>query len=258
MKTINDVKKEQASFHRLETKFIKQYINTNLIGKKNIQSILLSGSLARKDYWPGQFGGAIDLTLILKNKKKFDCDRELGKAEESIPDHFIKIEDRYIQFKLYDIKEIIKWTSTLTEAGKYAILESKIIVDKKDVYNRTMKDNRQIIRSELRTSYINTKSHINRLVNGYIVDRWLQRNVISQLNFNLDMAIITYIKCLFYKNQRYCPADNRMLYFSYHLPKLPENYIGKINEVMEVKNNTKNSYLKREKIFKGKLLSFLK
>jgi hypothetical protein len=71
----------------------KEYINS--INKKELQAILLAGSLSRGDYDPGKYGGMIDLIIYKKKESEISALQLLGKNQnEQIPYHCIKFNKR--------------------------------------------------------------------------------------------------------------------------------------------------------------------
>ena len=52
------------SIHQQLQKFIHQVVEPN----NGITSCLVSGSISRGDYWPGKYGGAVDLIFIVQEK----------------------------------------------------------------------------------------------------------------------------------------------------------------------------------------------
>jgi hypothetical protein len=65
------------------------------------------------------------------------------------------------------------------------------------------------------------------------------------------------IKCLYYKNNKYAPADDRLLYYTFELEKLPSNYEKLMEELLKQKYNSKIDYERREKLFKEEFMSMM-
>ena len=55
----------------------------------------------------------------------------------------------------------------------------------------------------------------------------------------------------------YSPAEDRALYYSHSLPKLPENYAKIISQACSQKTDSEKDYFKREKIFMEKIVGFI-
>lgn len=118
---------------------IKNFSTQILKPNAEILSGLLSGSIARGDYWPGKYGGAVDLTIFVENFSDFNAEEALGEdREEHIPGHFIKHDKQYYQIKIYDQKYFETFQMN-NEAEKYAFFESIILFDKTSKLEQTKK-----------------------------------------------------------------------------------------------------------------------
>ena len=74
---------------------------------------------------------------------------------------------------------------------------------------------------------------------------------------NLNTAIRAGVRALFYLNGFYSPAEDRAIYYSYSLPKLPENYAKIIAQACNQNTNSERNYFMREKIFMEKIVGFI-
>jgi len=257
MLEIEEVREKQKIFIQNQIEITEEFIRTKLSNVEEIKSVLLSGSVARGTFMPGKFGGAIDLTLIVDDILTFDKEKYLGKMEELRPEYLIRVNENYFQFVFYDNEKLNNFRN-LSEAKKYALLESKIILDKNNEYSKILQN--QIIKikeTEIIDNLKKTNDYIHYLLSEYKVDRWKKRNAVIQLHSNLNKAVECYIKCLFYKNGFYSPAEDRDLYFSFNLTNLPNDYKKNINEVFKIFDFDIKNYERREKIFKEQLLVFL-
>jgi hypothetical protein len=63
---------------------------------------------------------------------------------------------------------------------------------------------------------------------------------------------------MYYINNKYAPAEDRRLYYSYSLDKLPQNYEEAIKEVYKQDICSEGDYFRRETVFNTKLLDFVK
>lgn len=86
---------------------------------------------------------------------------------------------------------------------------------------------------------------------------WKSRNAFSQLHQNLNSAIMLAVRCLYYKNGSYVPPENRILYYSYSLEKLPENYKFLLSSLFQQQIDSYSDYERREKLFKNEFMKFL-
>ena len=87
--------KDYIKYMRDHTKkFIKS------IEKKGIETILLSGSVSRGDYCPGEKGGMIDLIVMKKKGSKITAEKIFGKDEHPyIPYHCIRWNGEWFAIK---------------------------------------------------------------------------------------------------------------------------------------------------------------
>ena len=74
---------------------------------------------------------------------------------------------------------------------------------------------------------------------------------------NLNTAIRAGVRALFYLNGFYSPAEDRAIYYSHSLPKLPENYAELISQACNQNTDSEKDYFKREKIFMEKIVGFI-
>lgn len=71
------------------------------------------------------------------------------------------------------------------------------------------------------------------------------------------MAISAGISCLFYKNNSYALAEDRALYYSFTLEKLPESYAEQIYELKNQDTQSMADYERREALFRNMMLAWL-
>lgn len=103
----------------------------------------------------------------------------------------------------------------------------------------------------------NALGYIHYLISDYKKDRWYRRDAFIQLHENLNTAIRAGIRSLFYLNGFYSPAEDRAIYYSHSLPKLPENYSELILQVCNQNTDSEEDYFRREKLFMGKIVGFI-
>lgn len=99
-------------------------------------------------------------------------------------------------------------------------------------------------------------AYANFYISDYKTDRWKRRNAVIQLNKNLNNAIDLCVKALFYTNGKFCPADDRAIYYSYSLEIKPNNYESLIEKLTIIQSNSIEDYEVREKLFRDSFLSF--
>ena len=80
----------------------------NSIDKSEIETILLSGSVARRDYFPekkenGEYNGMVDLIVMRKNASSVTAEDIFGANQESgIPFHCLKIDGVWFEILFTD------------------------------------------------------------------------------------------------------------------------------------------------------------
>jgi predicted nucleotidyltransferase len=79
MKNLNEMKMLQKDFVEHLRVLTEKYISS--LEKSKIQTILLSGSVARGDYFPGKLGGYVDL-IVMTKEPNFDKNTIFGKNIE--------------------------------------------------------------------------------------------------------------------------------------------------------------------------------
>ncbi len=248
--------RQSRKIHALTNK-VKSFASSRLEPADDVISCLLSGSLARGDYWPGSFGGAVDLIIFVRDVTVFAAEQYLGPdLEEHIPGHFASIDGEYYQIKIYD-REYLDSFAKQDEAEKYAFFESVMLFDKSARLEKKRTELLSIGRqTEIPEKLRSAIGHIHYLLNEYKTDRWRRRIAVLQLHQNLSKAIELSINALYYANGLYCPAEDRALYYSFSLPIKPKNYDICIQELMIIPDDTLESYNDREALFTQKVFSF--
>jgi predicted nucleotidyltransferase len=234
---------------------VNDFIGT--IDTSKLKLIMLSGSVARGTYIPGEQGGAIDLIIFTKDKS-YDPRSELGRdIEPHIPGHFIRFKDQHFQIKIYDDSYLLNF-SNQSEAEKYAFLESEVLFRNDnhmdDLINKIIVEK---VPDEITELFRKAYGYSRYLLNDYKVDRWKNRNAVLQLNMNLHHALNQAIRCFFYINKTYYPAEDRALYFSLNLKKIPADLEEIYNKLLLISDDSLGNYLQRENLFKRKILGFI-
>ena len=82
--------------------------------------------------------------------------------------------------------------------------------------------------------------------------------IISFIEICLSASLVLLaVKCLYYINGSYQPAEDRFFYYSYSLMKLPPNYTELMIELQQQQIDSYEDYKRRENLFKTKFLSYL-
>lgn len=256
IKTKADIAKKQASLIGNLIHDAKAFIDS--LDKTDIQTILLSGSVSRGDYYPGKFGGMIDLTVMRRPGSGITAEMLFGPNEEpEMPFHCVTVNNIHYQILFLDFIDYTVF-QTFDEPRKYAFLESRMLYDENDKYTKELE-------TITKFSYIDQYKLLNGclgyiayLLSDYKKDRWYRREAYCQMHENLNTSIRLIVQCMYYINNKYAPAEDRRLYYSYSLDKLPQNYEEAITEVYKQDISSEGDYFRRETAFNTKLLDFVK
>jgi hypothetical protein len=258
MQTLETIRKRQTQFIEEQLGVAEQLIEEYIKPNPRIRSCLISGSVARGSYMPGEKGGAIDLIIFVDNLSDFDADDALGPdIEEHIPGHFIQAFGSYFQIKIYDRTYIENFTRQ-AEAEKFAFFESRVLYDE----SRSLADDIEKLRAEVADEEISTLlvrslRYMKYLIGSYKVDRWQRRGAVVQLNKNLCRSFDIAVNCLFYINNLYAPAEDRALYFSYELEKKPDSYERLVEDMTVTRDLTLQGYREKETLFRERMIAFI-
>lgn len=92
MKTKEKIVIRQEEFINSLICEIKKFVEN--LDKSEIQTILLSGSVSRGDFFPGDFGGMVDLIVIRKANSKIKPEEVFGPNKKTfIPYHCVALEE---------------------------------------------------------------------------------------------------------------------------------------------------------------------
>ena len=256
MKTLDNIIHQQKEYIAQCEFKTKRFIDS--ISLENIEVILLSGSVSRGDFMPGKYGGMIDLTVMKIKGSPLSASDIFGKDEEpEIPYHCVKYLGQGFQISFYEFIDISDFSS-FDESKKYALLESKILYQKKNIYTSLLDNINNNLSKKLDMKKNNGIGYINYLLSGYKKNRWISREAYPQLHANLNKAIEVAIKCLFYNNSKYAPAEDRIFYYSYSLAKIDTNYEKIVRELLKQDIISFDDYKRREEIFLKLFLPMLK
>lgn len=219
--------------------------------------MLLSGSVARGDFFPGKLGGMVDLTVFARPGDSATAESVFGPDEApAIPYHCLKRGDTW--FQIWFTKAIDREAfRSLPEARKFALLESQLLWQHRGSYTRLF---RQYVEQRDRDLLAWTGpriDYVRYLISDYKVDRWKRRGETRQLHANLNQAIVSAIGCLYYLNREYTPAEDRLFYHSYTLATKPGGYARLLDRLMSQRFDSIVDYRRREALFKRRFVSFL-
>lgn len=260
MKNKTDIIEQQKDFI-IEMKAAADNFVTS-INKAEIQAVLLSGSVARGDFFPkrdenGEDVGMVDLIVMRNNGSFITAEEIFGPNQDSdSPYHCIKIGKVWFQILFIDFitAEIF---SLYEEARKFSILESKILYDKNNLYETELEKIKTNKIEECQEALQNKINYIDYLISDYKTDRWRRRDAFLQLHENLNNALRMAVCCLYYINNSYVPAEDRQLYYSLTLSNLPKNYESLIFELKNQNTASEDDYNRRENLFRKTILDFI-
>ena len=240
--------------------YIKKMRNhaNNFIGsidKNEIETILLSGSVSRGDYCPGKKGGMIDLIVMKKERSKITVEEIFGNDEHPyIPYHCIRWNGEWFAILFTDFIECKRFKE-FTEPRKFSVMESKILHDPNNKYKKELETIQKYVEEELKNKLKETLSYLKYIIGKEA--RWEIREAYPNMHNNLNIAIELGICCLYYFNGKYAPADDRKLYYTYQLEKLPKDYEQLLIKLFEQRIDSKEDYERRKKIFMEEFISIL-
>ena len=233
----------------------------NSIDKSEIETILLSGSVSRADYFPqkkenGEYNGMVDLIVMRKKGSTITAEEIFGPDQDPpIPYHCVKINNTWFAILFTDFIDT-EMFSKFEEPRKFSVLESQILYDPNNSYKNELEKINQFVKEDLKNNLNNAIGYIHYLISDYKKDRWYRRDAFIQLHENLNAAIRAGVRALFYLNGFYSPAEDRAIYYSHSLQILPENYAELILQVCNQNSDSEEDYFRREKIFMDNIVGF--
>ncbi|MDR2417535.1 MAG: hypothetical protein LBD79_00590 [Treponema sp.] len=227
----------------------------NSLDKKEIETILLSGSVSRGDYCPGEKGGMIDLIVMKKEGSKIIAEEIFGQDEAPfIPYHCVRWNGEWFAILFTDFIDRNAFEK-LNEPRKFSVMESKILYDPNEKYKNELEKIKEYVEKDLRNKLKETLGYLK-----YIIGkerRWEIREAYPHMHNNLNIAIELGICCLYYFNGKYAPADDRKLYYTYELEKLPKNYDELLIKLFEQKIGSKEDYERRKELFMEEFIGII-
>ncbi len=260
MKTKEVIIEQQKDF--IQEMKDKTSVFLNSIDKSEIETILLSGSVSRADYFPkikedGDINGMVDLIVMRKKGSSVTAEEIFGPDQDPpIPYHCIKIDDVWWAILFTDFIDTEKFKQ-YEEPRKFSILEAQILYDPNKSYKNELEKINQFVKEDLKKNLDGALGYIHYLISDYKKDRWYRRQAFIQMHENLNTAIRAGVRALFYLNGFYSPAEDRAIYYSHSLPKLPENYAELISQACSQITDSEADYFRREKIFMEKIVGFI-
>ena len=246
MKTLQEMKdehKQEVAEYRL---FVNQTVRERLEPRKSVIGAMVSGSVARGDARRGAFGLAIDLVVVVENRKDIDLDKVFGLNEEpDIPYHCVTIDKQGMQIELTTMEELNNIRSR-RESAVFAKWESDIVLDPSGQL-RVWKNTAFIITDDQeRDRALDQFFRFGYCSGDYRFEKWAYRGAWTQLAQIANEATECYCNFLFCINGWFIPRKDWLVYFTYELPvKCPEHdsaidrlYTGGTTEA-EIRNKFK-------------------
>ena len=234
----------------------------NSIDKSEIETILLSGSVSRADYFPkikedGDINGMVDLIVMRKKGSSVTAEDIFGPDQDPpIPYHCVKVDGVWYAILFTDFIDT-EMFSHFDEPRKFSVMESQILYDPNESYKNELEKIKQFVKEDCKKFLNDALGYIHYLISNYKKDRWYRRQAFIQMHENLNTAIRAGVRALFYLNGFYSPAEDRAIYYSHSLPKLPENYAEIISQACSQITDSEEDYFRREKIFMEKIVGFI-
>ena len=252
---LSEVKEKQSPFINSQINATQSFSSS--IDKSQIETIMLSGSVARGDYFAGSMGGMIDLIVLKTPHSSVTADALFGPNEEpTIPYHCIRREGIWYSILLlgfFTVEDFCK----LPEARKYSLFESIVLYERSNLYSKLEPVLRKAAETEWKELFQSSFFDLNYYLSEYKVDRWKRRGEVGQLRLNLNEAVKCGIKCVYYLNDQYAPANDRILYYSYELARQPNDYEEIMYGLVTQKTDSIAEYEQLEMTFREKVVEFL-
>jgi hypothetical protein len=236
---------------------IRNHVNKyiDFVDKNEIETILLSGSVSRGDYCPGKKGGMIDLIVMKKAGSTITAEELFGKDEHPyIPYHCIRWNGEWFEILFTEFIDCNKFKE-FNEPRKFSILESKILYDPNEKYSNELETIKEYVEEDLKNKLKETLGYLKYIVGKE--PRWEIRKAYPNMHNNLNIAIELGINCLYYINGKYAPAEDRKLYYTYELEKLPSEYDRLMVELLRQRIDSKEDYERRKKILMEEFIGIM-
>jgi hypothetical protein len=260
MKTKEAIIEQQKEF--IQEMKNKTFALINSIDKSEIETILLSGSVSRADFFPlkkenGEYRGHVDLIVMRKKGSSATAEDIFGPDQDPpIPYHCVKVDGVWYAILFTDFIDT-EMFSHFDEPRKFSVMESQILYDPNNSYKNELEKINQFVKEDCKKFLNDSLGYIHYLISDYKKDRWYRREAFIQMHENLNTAIRAGVRALFYLNGFYSPAEDRAIYYSHSLPKLPENYAEIISQACNQNTGSEEDYFRREKIFMEKIVGFI-
>jgi hypothetical protein len=134
-------------------------------------------------------------------------------------------------------------------------MESGILYDPNKKYENEFEKIKEYVEKDLRNKLKETLGYLKYIIGKE--KRWEIREAYPHMHNNLNIAIELGICCLYYFNGKYAPADDRKLYYTYELEKIPKNYDELLVKLFEQKIGSREDYERRKKLFMEEFIGIM-
>ena len=147
----SEIERLRATDIRLIRQRADAYVRS--IDPEELVAILLSGSVARGDFFPGKLGGMTDLTVFKKAGSRLTAEELFGKNEDpDIPYDCVKREGDW--YEIWFTKMLnVDGCKLLPEARKYALHESILLWQRDDSYSKADSEFKRIAAEEIKAAF---------------------------------------------------------------------------------------------------------
>ena len=150
MKTKEVIIEQQKDFIQNLKNITYDFINR--IDKSEIETILLSGSVSRADFFPqkkenGEYNGMVDLIVMRKEGSSITAEEIFGPDQDPpIPYHCVKCDNVWFAILFTDFIDTNKFLQ-FEEPRKFSVLESQILYDPNNSYKNELEKINQFFHS---------------------------------------------------------------------------------------------------------------
>ena len=159
MKTKEEIVKQQNEFIMEMKDKTNSFISS--IDKSEIETILLSGSVSRADYFPqkkenDEYNGMVDLIVMRKKGSKITAEDIFGPDQDPpIPYHCVKINNIWFAILFTDFIDKDMF-SKFEEPRKFSVLESQILYDPNNSYKNELEQINCFVKEDVKKNLNNS------------------------------------------------------------------------------------------------------
>ena len=136
------------------------------IDKDQIETILLSGSVSRGDYYyePSAKYGMIDLIVMKKEGSKITAEEIFGaNITPNIPFHGARFNTERFQILFIDFITLDRFKE-FNEPRKFSVMESKVLYDPNSFYENELIKIKKYVEDELKNKLVSTLGYLKYII----------------------------------------------------------------------------------------------